>query len=163
MQIGGGNYTYSGDPSTSQRDAVRFLIGDTETDDALLTDEEIDWIIAQRSTENIYLPAADAADLAGNKFSRTISRDPGTLRLSRQSAANLNPFTERATMLRRMANEYKITAQAANADLASAIQAGRRVPLFWLGMDKNPPTSYHDSPDERARGLPPAYGGPGTW
>lgn len=38
-------WTYSGDPSESKLDTVRFLIGDTDADYALLTDEEINFTL----------------------------------------------------------------------------------------------------------------------
>ncbi len=37
-------WTYGGDPSANARDAIRFLIGDTDTNDQLLNDAEIAWI-----------------------------------------------------------------------------------------------------------------------
>lgn len=39
-------WSYSGDPSTSDRDSLRFLIGDTDSNDQLLQDEELDYILA---------------------------------------------------------------------------------------------------------------------
>ena len=36
-------WTYSGDPATNARDAIRFLTGDTDTNDQLINDEEIAW------------------------------------------------------------------------------------------------------------------------
>lgn len=40
-------WSYSGDPSTSPKDEVRFLIGDTSEDDPLLQDEEIAYLLDQ--------------------------------------------------------------------------------------------------------------------
>lgn len=39
------SFNYSGDPSTSRRDEVRFLIQDTDEACALLTDLEVDYVI----------------------------------------------------------------------------------------------------------------------
>ena len=39
MAIIGGNWTYSGNPAASDKDAVRFLVGDTNTSDQLVSDE----------------------------------------------------------------------------------------------------------------------------
>ena len=39
-------WTYSGDPSSSIRDQIRFLIGDTVSGDPQVTDEEIAWAYA---------------------------------------------------------------------------------------------------------------------
>lgn len=41
-QVEAGSWFYSGDPLRSDRDEIRFLIGDTLTDDQLLSDQEID-------------------------------------------------------------------------------------------------------------------------
>jgi len=41
-------WSYSGDPSTSPKDEVRCLIGDTTEDDPLLQDEEIAYLLDQR-------------------------------------------------------------------------------------------------------------------
>ena len=43
MAIVGGTWTYSGNPAASSLDQVRFLIGDTDTNDQLISDEEILW------------------------------------------------------------------------------------------------------------------------
>ena len=40
-------WNYSGDPSLSSRDAVRFLIGDTDPNDPLVTDEEIAYALGR--------------------------------------------------------------------------------------------------------------------
>lgn len=40
-------WSYSGDPSTSDKDAVRFLTGDTVQTEQLIQDEEIDWLLTE--------------------------------------------------------------------------------------------------------------------
>lgn len=44
-------WSYSGDPSSTPKDQLRFTIGDTIESDPLLTDEEILACVAQESTE----------------------------------------------------------------------------------------------------------------
>lgn len=41
---------YSGDPSTSAADEVRFLIGDTDNNNLRLTDEEVAWLVSKYPT-----------------------------------------------------------------------------------------------------------------
>lgn len=41
------SWSYSHDPSTSDKDAVRFIVGDTNSDDKLLDDNEILWVLEQ--------------------------------------------------------------------------------------------------------------------
>jgi hypothetical protein len=52
-------WTYSGDPASSDRDAVRFYVGDTNTTEQLLQDAEVDFVLAQVAT-----PLAAAARCA---------------------------------------------------------------------------------------------------
>jgi hypothetical protein len=48
-------WNYSGDPSTSNLDKYRFLIGDTLEDDQVLQDAEINFIINNYSNQNMIL------------------------------------------------------------------------------------------------------------
>jgi hypothetical protein len=58
--------TYT-DPSNSNSDAVRFLIGDTDVADAALTDSEIAFALTQAEND-IYLAAAMCARAIGAKY-----------------------------------------------------------------------------------------------
>lgn len=49
-------WNYSGNPGASNKDAVRFLIQDTNTNRQLVQDEEIEWVIGQEA--NIYMAAS---------------------------------------------------------------------------------------------------------
>jgi len=62
------SFTYSGDPSLTSLDAVRFLVGDTNADEPLSTNEEIEWALTQNS--NIYAAASIIADGISAYFSR---------------------------------------------------------------------------------------------
>lgn len=64
-------FTYSGDPSTSSRDQVRFLLGDTDGSSPLLQDAEIDWLLTQE--HHIFLAAARAADTIAAKFTSEVN------------------------------------------------------------------------------------------
>lgn len=61
------SFTYSGCPSESELDAVRFALGDTNKDAPLLQDEEIQYLIANSKTRSGLLAAAfrHAATLLG--------------------------------------------------------------------------------------------------
>lgn len=52
------SFTYSGDPSTSTLDAIRFALGDTVEELALLQDEEINYLITQYPNKSGLLAAA---------------------------------------------------------------------------------------------------------
>ena len=53
-------WTYGNDPTNSSRDAVRYLVGDTDSNLAFVTDEEIAWALSQNSN-NAYAAAAAVA------------------------------------------------------------------------------------------------------
>lgn len=54
-------FSYSGNPSSSSHDQVRFLIGDTDETEAKLQDEEITWLLSEWN-DDIYQAAAASAD-----------------------------------------------------------------------------------------------------
>lgn len=53
------SWSYSKDPASSSKDAVRYLVGDTQEDEAFVTDEEIMWVLGE--TPNIYSAASSVA------------------------------------------------------------------------------------------------------
>lgn len=76
-------WTYSGDPTTSDRDEVRFLIGDTDARHPLLSDAEIAYGIAAYPSGGPGYPNYRAAivllgGLVG-KFSASIDKTVGSL------------------------------------------------------------------------------------
>ena len=82
-------FTYSGDPTASPKDEVRFLIGDTNPKDPELQDAEINYCIAQvyGSVANApasgnYLPAAYAADNLAGLYARQADKSVGDLHIS---------------------------------------------------------------------------------
>ena len=80
-------WTYSGDPTTSPRDEVRFLLGDTNSSQPQLQDAEIQYNIssvygANPPAQGNYLPAAYCADNLAAKYSRAVDKSVGVLRVS---------------------------------------------------------------------------------
>lgn len=70
-------WTYSGNPSASTLDAVRFLTGDTDTTDQLLSDAEITYIITENAT--VLRSASESCRAIAAKFARLMSRSVGGL------------------------------------------------------------------------------------
>jgi hypothetical protein len=69
------SFSYSGDPSDSDLDAIRFYVQDTDTADALIQDEEIQFLIDTwypLSNSLIYI-AAVTAEVIASKFAREVS------------------------------------------------------------------------------------------
>lgn len=78
-------FTYSGNPSESEADAVRFLIGDTDSEEPLLHDEEILYLSSIWTLQfSIYWTAAMAAEAIAAKFARevTVNSDSQTISTS---------------------------------------------------------------------------------
>jgi len=75
------SWTYSGDPTASTRDQVRFLIGDTDTDDQQLTDAEVDYALAETSDEP-YSAAIICAEALRSKYARKMDKSIGDLSAS---------------------------------------------------------------------------------
>lgn len=81
-------WTYTGDPSVSTRDQIRFLIGDTDSTDPLLQDEEIEWTLTNAGG-SIYQAAHDLCYALGSKFARlATSKSVGDLSLSYQNRSD---------------------------------------------------------------------------
>lgn len=77
-------WTYSGDPSVSNKDHVRFLIGDTDSGDPQLHDAEISHLLAV-SSDNVYEAAIDAAQSLMAKYARKVNRAVGDLQVEAQA------------------------------------------------------------------------------
>lgn len=96
------SWSYSGDPSSSDRDAVRFLIGDTDTSDQQLSNEEITWLLTDAGSVHGAAIAAARALLA--KFARLVDEAVGPYRISlsqrRDAYASLIADLEKRLALR---------------------------------------------------------------
>jgi len=87
-------WTYGGDPSDNDRDEVRFLVGDVDTADQQITDEEIAYAVANEAN-NLYAAARIALTLA-SKFARKANLQVGDLRKSfRDLQANYLDLAQR--------------------------------------------------------------------
>lgn len=74
-------WTYSGDPSQSAKDQVRFLVGDTNEKEPLLQDGEIRWLLNQY--QNTPLNAAiRACETIISKLSRAVDESVGRVSIS---------------------------------------------------------------------------------
>lgn len=82
-------WTYSGDPGASDLDEIRFLIQDTDTNDQLLSNEEITYL--NSAYEDTYSAAVAAVGILIAKASKVVeeSKSVGDLSLSVKSGARL--------------------------------------------------------------------------
>ncbi|GEO26234.1 hypothetical protein AAC03nite_20190 [Alicyclobacillus acidoterrestris] len=93
-------WTYSGDPTSSPKDKLRFDIGDTLAADPLLQDEEIAFCLSSESTYNGAV--ARACESIAMRFQREASTKVGALSLD--LATRAQQWSQRADMYRKRAN-----------------------------------------------------------
>jgi len=96
-------WTYGGDPSANARDAIRFLIGDTDTTDQLLSDEEIAWVNTEASgtstgTTALYDAAYRCCLTIASKLAREADKQIGDLSVSMSQRAKA--YREQAASLK---------------------------------------------------------------
>lgn len=102
----GGSWTYTGNPSARAIDAIRFLIGDTDTNDQLLSDEEITWVNTEASgtatgTNALYDAAYRCCLTVASKLARQADKQIGDLKVS---------MSQKAEGYRKQAQELKALA-----------------------------------------------------
>lgn len=94
-------FTYI-DPSSGNRDKVRFLIGDTDSTDAHFQDEEITYLLTTWG-DNVYNAAVNGAEILSGRYAHltNYSRSIGDLSISEQYGASAQEFRKLAETLRR--------------------------------------------------------------
>lgn len=68
-------FSYSGDPGDGGVDEVRFLVHDTDEANPLLSDEEIDYVLARQQSayNDPLMAAAICADMIANRYASEVS------------------------------------------------------------------------------------------
>lgn len=74
------SWSYSGNPGSSAKDQVRFLIGDTISSDQLLQDAEITWLLSQYNNTPINA-AIRACETIISRFSRLADESVGQVKI----------------------------------------------------------------------------------
>jgi hypothetical protein len=94
-------FTYSGDPSTSTRNYVRFLLNDTDSTDALFSDEEIAYVLTEWSGD-AYDAARELAEILIARFARladSTSKSVGDISVSESYGSKITHYKELANSL----------------------------------------------------------------
>lgn len=91
------SWSYSGDPSTSPLDAFRFKLKDTDKNDPLLTDEEINFILTEYKNPNAQLA------VGYRQCAATFARKPIKRSLGPQAEDN----SKRLQFYKDMADKYE--------------------------------------------------------
>lgn len=128
---------YSGNPASSSRDEVRFLVGDTDNGQLELSDAEIDFLLVQAGGAARHA-APLAADALASKFAKQVTYSTG--RVSRQLGDKAKQMRELAAALRREAARYVVpisTGQDPAADLEDAQNQALKQPQFILEQFDN--------------------------
>jgi hypothetical protein len=130
--------SYSGNPSTSEADAVRFLIGDTDTSAEILADEEILYLLDENGSP--LKAAIVAADAIANRYaSDSTTYRIGNVEVRRSQRAA--QFRRRADELRSMLLEQGVTLYAGGISVADksdvSADADRVSPAFSVGLFEN--------------------------
>jgi hypothetical protein len=130
--------TYTNQPGTVDVDTVRLETDDKDTDNPLLTDEEIQYYIDSNS--HILLAAASAAEGIASKYSDSpSSKSVGDLKLTYDQGRAVT-YGEMAANLRARAyrkagaNIYAGGVSKSDKDAAKA-DTDRVQPVFTIGMD----------------------------
>ena len=81
------SFTYSGNPSATQLDLVRFLLNDTEATDYVIEDAEITYLVS--TWNNAYLAASHGAKMISANFAKqATSKSVGDLSISYSSKSS---------------------------------------------------------------------------
>lgn len=119
-------WTYSGDPAASERDALRYRIGDTEPADPLRTDEELDYELAIGG--GVTLAAARACDGLMAKFARLCDVSDGDVSVR---------YGQKAEHYAALAATLRAEAGAAGSPTPIAAPPDPDPPVFAVGMFDN--------------------------
>lgn len=96
--------TYSGDPSASPLDEVRFLLSDTDTTAPLLSNAEITYLLAQNG-QNVLIAAIHGAETLAGRFARLagVTRRIGDLTVAQSQSGQAAEYRALAGDLRKRA------------------------------------------------------------
>jgi hypothetical protein len=140
-------FTYTGDPTVSTRDQIRFLISDTDSADPHFTDEEIAW---QLSTwGNIWEAAASCAEILSGRFAKIAdsTKSVGDLTLSLNYSRAAESYLHLSDHLRSQRTRLFAPIPVVNAQALKSTN-DRNVETyntdFYLGMDDYEGTSFPD-------------------
>lgn len=139
------SWTYGGDPSANNRDFVRFEVGDTDTTDQLVTDEEIAGAVSLYG--NKWKAAAAVAQAIAGKFARRVDSTMGKLKLA--YSQRVKHYLELAKKLEAEAKKHGRAAPWAGAVSKDEKQTeeddtDRAEPAFAVRQFDFPATSRND-------------------
>jgi len=139
-------WRYSGDPSSSEKDEVRYLVGDTNEDEPFATDEEITYALAQERDVNGAV--ARVAESIYAMLAREVDVKVGPLSVSLEKQAE--HFKNLAATFRAKSLVYAIPSVGGisiDGKLEQEDDTDRVKPGFVRGMHRNAGNSQDLAPD----------------
>lgn len=133
------SWSYNPNLSTDL-DQVRFLIGDTDTTEQQLSNEELTWVLTQQA--NIYAAAAQACRNLQAHYARKATKSVGDLSI--QWAELHDNYKELSIDLDRLAARYTTVPVPYAGGLSISdkqieeADEDRVVPAFYVGVHNNP-------------------------
>jgi hypothetical protein len=140
--------TYGNRPDTSELDAVRLLIGDTDCANALLLDTEIQFYIEGCGSSAFAAPRA--AEAIAGKFARQVTIRTGGV--SKSNSDLMQHYLDLAKRLDARAAETGgapiFTAMTKDDKRTDRLDPSLVQPQFRIGQDDNPRKATVVTPDE---------------
>lgn len=139
-------WTYSGDPTNSELDELRFTVQDTDSTVPLLTDEELTYLLNRWRPVfgSVLWTASVAASAISRKFAGVVSVSADGV------TANVADLSKRyADLAAQLRWEYTKSMTAGELDLANLmagaeLDGGIRPLTFGVGMHDNPEAGQQD-------------------
>jgi len=131
-------WTYTGDPRSSNKDAVRFWMGDTDSTDKQVMDGEINYGLT--IYPDVKLCAAKLLRALASRYTRRADKAVGDLRISYSQVSK--QYLLQADALESQANVSGANIYAGGVSLSDILRVeqdtDRPTPPFWAGQFDNP-------------------------
>lgn len=162
--IAQGAWSYAGDPSHSQRDAVRFYLQDTDASDPQISDAELDFIITEwfAVSGSTIICAAVAADTLSTRYAgqASVSADAVIVAIEQLQ----DKWAAAAARLRAMQARKDIGGpDVGGVNLWDAPDPNEKPKSFDRGMHDNPWGGRQDYGNDTPSPVSPLYGDPAGW
>jgi len=134
-------FTYSGNPSSSNLDLVRFLLQDTVSTDELLSNEEITYLLT--TWTNPYEAARVGAETIAGQFTRladSTSKSVADLSISKSYSNKAGQYRELAIQIANQRARLYPSAPVANLNSLKGTRErsfDSRKSDFYVGIDDN--------------------------
>lgn len=134
-------FTYTGDPSVSDRDKIRFLIGDTISTDAHFQDEEIAWMLGEWAGD-VYKAAQAACEILSGRYAHKaqVSKSVGDLSVSESYGAQSTSFLVLADRIAAMNTRANVPSVRVNQNALKSTStrvATTQNSDFYMGLQDN--------------------------